>query len=76
MQEVEEQKADPEFAEILMSGEKLASEVSENFFRQGAPDKPSADSFSESFKNTIFNETGLGNSEIMKTYHTLVSTLR
>jgi hypothetical protein len=59
-----------------MAGEKLASDVSENFFRANAPDKPGADTFSENFKNTIFNEQGLGVAEINKTYHTLVSTLR
>ena len=64
------------FPDILLQTDKLMSDVAENFFKEDAPSKPSADDFAETFKTYIFNGKGMSGGEINKTYHTAVSTLR
>ena len=65
----------PNFVEIVTKTEKLASDVAENFYSTGAIDKPTAETYSENFRNTIFTDK-IEPADVVKNYQTTLKTLK
>ena len=76
MEEVKAQEVLPDFSGILTATEKLSNDVAENFYSGEPPSKPDDNSYAESFKKSIFDESGTSAVNIKTTYHSCVKSLR